>query len=722
MDNDKVAEINKEVEKAWVLSLSDTEAAKERYGGILEQCKSVSYDKGRGRCLMGIGRILCIQLNIVDSMEMLEEALTILSDCMDDLGVCYCYTYIGLNYLYLPIPNYDAALEFLERAYSFAEKTQNVEAIQRVLGNTGEIYRKWSHFEEALEKFQQCLSFSEKEQLQQGIAFAHGNIASVLNSLHRYEEAISYFKKSIAAFEQLGHSFMVIGFLREMAESFIGLKRFDEARETLELALKQGIPLNERFQTHTVYMLLAKIESEAGNYDAAEKMLMCSLENSEIIKSDKLKYRSMLGLSELAEQRGDLHTALKYYKQYHETFLELNRSELQERIRFRDFELQLEKKKQEAELANQSLKQFETISQIGQRITATLNAEQIVRAVYDSIGTLMEVKQFAFGLCDDPARPIDFKELPDTREYAFFQKRHLSWLSSILEWCLTNRMPIVIQDVENHSTQYRAHVSESGEAEELKGSLLCSPVVGAEKLLGVLVVHSERKNAYTPLNLEALKALSAYSAIAILNSKHVDEIKDTNIQLERIASTDSLTGLFNRASFTKNMVNEIQRVKRYAGNISTGFSVAFIDIDNFKYYNDTFGHGIGDRILVAASRIISSDLRAVDSIARFGGDEFILLLPETPAEQCLHVTGRIQEMLLQQNGFTDTVADFLGHAITIPREHWLTCTIGICELKPEDISTLRPEDIMLRADLALASAKSMGKGSCVVWSPGLKRS
>ncbi len=719
--NKEITKIDKDIEKVWVLSLSDIESSKQRYLELIRECESLSYDKGRGRCLMGIGRILCFQHNIVESMEKLEEALTILMEKEDGLGTAYCYTYIGLNYSFLPTPNYKAAHEFLNRAFEIAQSINNVEAIQRIMSNIGEVHRVAGHFEDALKSFRECLAFSEKRQQKQAIAFSHGNIASVYNSLNRFEEAIPIFEKSIEEFKELGDTFMVGGYLRELAVSFIELGQLDKARETLELVLAQGIPINERFQTHTAYMLLARLEKDAGNFDAAEKMLMCSLENSDIITSDKLKYQSLLALSDLAQQRGEVGSALNYYRQYHETFTELNRSEFQERVRGRDFEQRLEREKQEAELAQKSLQHIETISQIGQQITATLSVNQIVQAVFDNIGTLMEVEKFAFGLCSDPAPPIEFKVLPETREYTFFQKKYLVRLSQVLHWCLVNRMPLVIQDFDKQSVQHEVSSSKSGKAQKLKGSMLCSPIVGAEKLLGVLVVQTQLKNSYTPANLEALKALSAYSAIAILNTQHVDELKEKNIQLERLASTDSLTGLYNRTTFTRNLTHEILRVKRYAGKMSTGFSFAFVDLDNFKYYNDNFGHEIGDLVLVAASKIIGQGIRSIDVIARFGGDEFMLLLPETPAEMCLVVADRIQKTLQQQKGFTDIIADAEGQSVTIHPDDWLNCSIGICEFMPEDVDSIKPNDILLRADLAMYAAKRKGRGCTTVWSPDLKR-
>jgi GGDEF domain-containing protein len=86
------------------------------------------------------------------------------------------------------------------------------------------------------------------------------------------------------------------------------------------------------------------------------------------------------------------------------------------------------------------------------------------------------------------------------------------------------------------------------------------------------------------------------------------------------------------------------------------------------------------------------------------------------------VVKRIQEALLQQKGFNDEITATLGHAVHIPPEHWLNCSIGICEFMPFEDTNIKPNDILIKADLAMYTAKNLGKGGCVIWSPDLKKS
>ena len=118
-------------------------------------------------------------------------------------------------------------------------------------------------------------------------------------------------------------------------------------------------------------------------------------------------------------------------------------------------------------------------------------------------------------------------------------------------------------------------------------------------------------------------------------------VQEYNTKLEELSVRDPLTGLYNRRKFHEFMQYEIIRAARH----QRGFSVIMIDLDNFKYINDTFGHPIGDMVLKELAAMLSSGLRKGDVLARLGGDEFAIILPETPASSGLQVATKMHQTL-----------------------------------------------------------------------------
>jgi diguanylate cyclase (GGDEF)-like protein len=178
-------------------------------------------------------------------------------------------------------------------------------------------------------------------------------------------------------------------------------------------------------------------------------------------------------------------------------------------------------------------------------------------------------------------------------------------------------------------------------------------------------------------------------------------LTEKNKELQVLSITDSLTGLHNRKHFMEVLANEVARARRN----KNPFSVMMIDTDHFKKYNDTFGHQVGDALLKKIGVIFMESLRNVDYPSRYGGDEFIVLLPEVEKEKAFEVAERIRGLVAAKTLSRDT------NRVAV------TVSIGVAAF-PEHGDT--PEAIIASADGALYHAKRNGRNRVVLASSDLQ--
>lgn len=175
-----------------------------------------------------------------------------------------------------------------------------------------------------------------------------------------------------------------------------------------------------------------------------------------------------------------------------------------------------------------------------------------------------------------------------------------------------------------------------------------------------------------------------------------DELRRANARLEVLATTDELSGLRNRRFLESALEVEVERACRYR----TPLALIMIDLDHFKRLNDTYGHAIGDEIIRRFGELLRVSVRSSDIAARYGGEELVVVLPNTTAEGARCLADRVRARL----------ADLECHAGGAPVR--VTASFGVGELG-EGADT--PESLLARADAALYRAKAAGRDGVVVW-------
>ena len=205
------------------------------------------------------------------------------------------------------------------------------------------------------------------------------------------------------------------------------------------------------------------------------------------------------------------------------------------------------------------------------------------------------------------------------------------------------------------------------------------PLSVTDRTIGSLILASRQPNAYSRRQIKLLEKVALQIAAPIENAQ-------LYARLEQKSRIDELTGLFNRRYFEERLKEELSRHSRY-GDV---FSMFMIDLDNFKSYNDIYGHPAGDILLGQIGRIIKSSVRNVDQAFRYGGDEFVVILPQTARDAAYVVAERVRRQ---------TAEEMQKRAIAV------TCSIGLASY-PED--GMLSGELVDVADTALYHAKRTG--------------
>jgi two-component system cell cycle response regulator len=174
---------------------------------------------------------------------------------------------------------------------------------------------------------------------------------------------------------------------------------------------------------------------------------------------------------------------------------------------------------------------------------------------------------------------------------------------------------------------------------------------------------------------------------------HMVEVTQAdNIRLEALARTDPLTQLLNRRALLTQLGTEVERVRRY----NAPLSILMIDVDSFKEVNDTFGHLAGDQVLIEVALLLARTARSVDAVARYGGDEFVIAVPETSQAGAIAFAERLRDKI-QAHPFD------IGKGQPLR----LTVSIGVADFPEPRVETA--EDLLDCADRALYRAKAGGR-------------
>lgn len=344
--------------------------------------------------------------------------------------------------------------------------------------------------------------------------------------------------------------------------------------------------------------------------------------------------------------------------------------------------------------ALQSASRFETLYKLSQVISANIRSDEIYTAFYQATSALMLTEFFGISLLNEGTGMVEDVFMVDHGQPMALSAQPMDQglYGRVVQ---TGKSVFYENFTQDLADETGAILVGEQDDESVSQSVMIVPLKIGLSLIGLVSVQSYQPYAHSAQDLEILELLGANVAIAIENARLFSEVQN-------LAVTDALTGLYNRRKLIELGEPTFQNALRYERELS----VVMVDCDDFKLINDTLGHTAGDAALQRLSRVLTDTLRRSDILARYGGDEFMILMPETSASAAVRAAKRLCKNIHQEN---------LIHSENPLR---LTISIGVASL---DKSCKTLEQLFERADYASYVSKDSGGDQVTRWSSTLRR-
>jgi len=355
---------------------------------------------------------------------------------------------------------------------------------------------------------------------------------------------------------------------------------------------------------------------------------------------------------------------------------------------------QLEEKNRIIEETNRKLtrrlSQLALLIDINSALATSLQTDQIIKSVEEKISQAFGFDGF-FALLTQPGGGNPSIQSVLDKQSAELLGREVDPLHGLFTRALRIKKTVLVDDLSNSVL--------AGSDEELlpgHGSFLGVPLVHKDEILGQLNFFRQEKDAFPEDTVQLLGSVAHQVAMAVSNARLYQEKLDMSV-------TDELTQLANRRLLNTRLELEWNRAHRF----DIPLTLLMVDIDHFKKYNDRNGHLLGDKVLKGVARILESNTRKVDTVARFGGEEFVIILPD------------------QDKATASAVADKLRGAVrngSFPRTHsqpggHLTISVGVAGY-PDDAS--EASVLLARSDLALYASKRAGRDRTIAYHENMR--
>ena len=279
---------------------------------------------------------------------------------------------------------------------------------------------------------------------------------------------------------------------------------------------------------------------------------------------------------------------------------------------------------------NRQIQELNIFHDVAKALTSSLNLDSILQTIMEKMAEYFRPDTWSLLMVDEEREELYFAIAVGSASEALKNVR-LKVGEGIAGWVAKHGERLIVPNVMT-DPRFAKRIDEMTKLETR--SIICVPVRSKLRVLGVIQLVNVSMENFGEPEVFFLQSLCDYAAIAIENARSVEKIQELTI-------TDDVTGLYNARHLYKTLETEVYRSARFGYE----FTVLFIDLDHFKQVNDTHGHLIGSKLLAEIGYLIKAQLRLIDYAFRYGGDEFVILLPQTGKDSALVVARRLRDSL-----------------------------------------------------------------------------
>ncbi|MBI1822223.1 MAG: diguanylate cyclase [Nitrospirae bacterium] len=344
--------------------------------------------------------------------------------------------------------------------------------------------------------------------------------------------------------------------------------------------------------------------------------------------------------------------------------------------------------KQKEEI-KESLEEHQILAEVALKLSEAETSDNIFETIVNGGMNLAGVPAASLSIYNDSKDEL-FLVYAKGFSTEFYQHAiDLVRTGGLTEHVLSKKEPFVVSNVEENPSFNNSLLIKEGVK-----SLIGVPLAAQDGPMGILFLDDFKPREFSQSCLDILKLLASRATLAIQKQQALEKLKTLSIR-------DPLTGLYNRRYFMEILTLEIDRALR----LNHPLSAIIFDIDHFKKINDKFGHLAGDRVIQSLARLFKSSVRKYDTFARFGGDEFLILLPDADGTAAMKLCERLKSSI--------------SNAKLLPDDSAVTCSFGIHTLSESETKKTTPDEFLHHADTALYESKQNGRNK-ISFSPNNK--